>query len=141
MGTVLIGKLVTMKFFTNLQEAARRIKYDAMTVYFTARDPRTPFFVRLLALAVAAYAFSPIDLIPDFIPILGYLDDIILLPLGVFLIIKLTPASVIEASRTKAMESSAIPKSNLAAAAIIIIWILGAVVFGYWVLGALGRRS
>lgn len=141
MGTVLIGKLVIMKVFTKLEEAARRIKYDAMTVYFSARDPRTPFFVRLLALAVAAYAFSPIDLIPDFIPILGYLDDIILLPLGIFLIIKLTPASVIEASRTKAMEASAIPKSNLAAAAIIIIWILGAVAFGYWVLGALGQRS
>jgi uncharacterized membrane protein YkvA (DUF1232 family) len=141
MGTVPIGKLVIMNVFTKLEEAARRIKFDAMTIYFSARDPRTPFFVRLLALAVAAYAFSPIDLIPDFIPILGYLDDIILLPLGIFLIIKLTPASIIETSRTKAMATSAKPKSNLAAAAIIVIWILGAVVFGYWMLGALNRRS
>ena len=88
-----------MKLFAHLQQAARRIKHDAMTVYFVARDRQTPWHVRGLALAIAAYALSPIDLIPDFIPVLGYLDDVILLPLGIFLVIKLTPAEVIEASR------------------------------------------
>jgi len=126
-----------MKVFTKLHEAARRIKHDAMTVYFTARDPRTPFFVRLLALAVAAYALSPIDLIPDFIPILGYLDDLVLLPLGIVLIIKLTPVAIIEASRTKAREASAKPKSKLAAAVIVVIWVLCAVGFGYWLMVAI----
>ena len=65
-----------------LKDLARRIKHDVLTVYFVARNPNTPLLVRLMALAVAAYALSPIDLIPDFIPVLGYLDDVILLPLA-----------------------------------------------------------
>ena len=65
------------------------LKRQALTVYFAARDPRTPLPVRLLALGIAAYAFSPIDLIPDFIPVLGYLDDLILIPLGIALVVKL----------------------------------------------------
>lgn len=105
-----------------------------MTVYFAARDPRTPFLVRLLALAVAAYAISPIDLIPDFIPVLGYLDDLVLLPFGIVLIIKLTPPVVIEESRAKARDVSARPASRLAAAAVIVIWILCALVFARWLL-------
>ena len=126
-----------MKVLARLQEAARRIKHDAMTVYFAARDPRTPFSVRLLALAIAAYALSPIDLIPDFIPVLGHLDDVVLLPLGIVLVIKLTPAIVIEESRARAKEASNKPTSNVAAAVIVAIWVGSAVGFGYWLLGAL----
>lgn len=118
-----------------LQEIARRVKRDGMTVYFAARDPRTPVFVRLLALAIAAYALSPIDLIPDFIPVLGYLDDLILLPLGIVLVVKLTPAEVVEASRAKAQELVDKPTSNLAAAVIIAIWTLCAAGLGYWAMG------
>jgi uncharacterized membrane protein YkvA (DUF1232 family) len=128
-----------MKVWIRLQDAARRIRHDAMTVYFAARDPRTPWQVRGLALAIAAYALSPIDLIPDFIPVLGYLDDVILLPLGIFLVIKLTPAEVIEASRAKAREASARPTSHAAAAAIVAIWVLCAAGFGYWLWGVFGR--
>lgn len=109
-----------------------------MTVYFAARDPRTPLLVRLLALGVAAYALSPIDLIPDFIPVLGYLDDVILLPLGIVLVIRFTPAEVVEASRAKALAIAAKPTSNVAAAAIVVLWLLCAVGFGYWAMGALG---
>ena len=116
-----------------LRAAAKRIKHDALTVYFVARDPNTPILVRLLALAIAAYALSPIDLIPDFIPILGYLDDIILLPLGIILVIKLTPSSVIEVSRSKAAKAASKPTSQVAAAVVIVIWLLCAAAFGYWV--------
>ncbi|HNW34252.1 MAG TPA: YkvA family protein [Candidatus Ozemobacteraceae bacterium] len=122
-----------MSAFARLQQAAKRIKQDVMTVYFAARNPRTPVIARLLALAVAGYALSPIDLIPDFIPVLGYLDDLILLPLGILLIMKLVPADIIEESRTKAVEATSKPTSNLAAAIIVFIWVLCAAGCAYWV--------
>lgn len=125
-----------MKVPGRLQEAARRIKHDALTVYFAARDSRTPLLVRLFALAVAAYAISPIDLIPDFIPVLGYLDDVILLPLGILLIIKLTPTEVVETSRAKAIAAAAQPTSAIAAAVIVALWIACAAGTGYWLLEA-----
>ncbi len=121
-----------MKYVSALRNAAKRIRHDALTVYFAARDPRTPWVVRLLALAVAAYAISPIDLIPDFIPVIGYLDDLILLPVGIFLIIKLTPAEVIEASRARAAELSGQPTSAVAACLVIAVWIACAAGIGYW---------
>jgi uncharacterized membrane protein YkvA (DUF1232 family) len=123
MSLTLIGKL---------KVAAKRIKQDVLTVYFVARDPSTPLIVRLLAFAIAAYAVSPIDLIPDFIPILGYLDDIILLPLGILLVIKLTPSDIIEASRSKAADLTTKPISHVAAAVVIVTWLLCATAFGYW---------
>ena len=123
MSLTLIGKL---------KVAAKRIKQDVLTVYFVARDPSTPLIVRMLAFAIAAYAVSPIDLIPDFIPILGYLDDIILLPLGILLVIKLTPSDIIEASRSKAADLTTKPISHVAAAVVIVTWLLCATAFGYW---------
>ncbi|WP_341581958.1 DUF1232 domain-containing protein [Marinobacter metalliresistant] len=117
-----------------LKAAALRVKNDALTTYFVARDPNTPIVVRLLALAIAAYAMSPVDLIPDFIPIVGYLDDIILLPLGIMLVIRLTPTNVIEASRAKAAEVIARPVSHTAAAVVITAWLLCAAAFGFLVL-------
>tara|TARA_R110000803_G_scaffold91076_1_gene158456 strand:- start:504 stop:890 length:387 start_codon:yes stop_codon:yes gene_type:complete len=127
-----------MELIRKLKESARRIKHDALTVYFIARNPDTPIFVKLLALAIAAYALSPIDLIPDFIPVLGYLDDVILLPLGIMLVIKLTPVLVIEVSRARAAEVAAQPVSNGAAAVVIVVWLLCAWAFGYWLLGMVG---
>lgn len=117
-----------------LQAAARRIRQDAMTVYFVARDPRTPWPVRLLALGIAAYALSPIDLIPDFIPVLGYLDDVVLLPLGIWLVIRLTPAEVIGAGRARAQEIADRPVSRTAAVVIVAIWVASAVALAAWVL-------
>ncbi|MGP4844165.1 YkvA family protein [Marinobacter sp. 1Y8] len=119
----------------NLKETAKRIKRDALTVYFVARNPETPLFVRLLALAIAAYAMSPIDLIPDFIPVIGFLDDIVLLPLGILLVIKLTPVAVIDASRIKAVQVADRPISKIAAIVVVAIWALCAGVFGYWLVG------
>jgi uncharacterized membrane protein YkvA (DUF1232 family) len=117
---------------SSLKSAARRIKHDSLTVYFAARDPRTPLLVRLLALMVAAYALSPIDLIPDFIPVLGYLDDLLLLPLGILLVIRLTPADVIAASRVRAEQAAARPVSRGAAVVIVGVWVACAVGLLYW---------
>jgi uncharacterized membrane protein YkvA (DUF1232 family) len=75
----------------NLRQWARSLKQEAHAVYLAARHPRTPWYAKALALCVAGYAFSPIDLIPDFIPVLGYLDDVVIVPLGILAVIKLIP--------------------------------------------------
>ena len=89
---------------------------------------------RLLALAVAAYALSPIDLIPDFIPILGYLDDLLIVPLGILLVIRLLPAPVLASARAKADALIARPQSRAAAVVVILIWIVGCLALGYWLI-------
>ncbi len=121
-----------MVLLSQAKDWARRIKRDVVAVYFAARDPRTPLIARVLAMAVAAYALSPIDLIPDFIPILGYLDDLIIVPLGLILVIRLIPPEVLATSREKAVVTIARPKSRAAAWLIVIIWLLCAAGFGYW---------
>lgn len=103
---------------------AKFFKQQTLVVYFVARDPRTPLLVRVLAVVVAAYALSPIDLIPDFIPVIGYLDDLLLLPLGIALIVKLTPAVVIQAAKEKAEKATEKPTSYSAAVIVIGIWLL-----------------
>jgi len=117
----------------SLRKWAKGLKRQTLVVYYAARDPRTPWHVRALAFAVAAYALSPIDLIPDFIPLLGYLDDLVVVPLGLMLVLRLTPREVLAASRLKAEQAAGRPASRGMAAAIIGIWILAAVVLGLWV--------
>ncbi len=121
-----------MKLLDSLRTIADRIKQDSVTIYLVARDIRTPIYVRILALAVAAYALSPIDLIPDVIPVLGYLDDLILLPLGIYFVIKLTPRNVIKDCRTKAKALPQRPTSVAAAVVIVAIWIACAVIALFW---------
>lgn len=121
---------------TFLKTQAKQLKQHTLTVYFAARDPRTPFLVRFLAVLVAAYALSPIDLIPDFIPIIGLLDDLILVPLGLALVIRLTPPEVIESARLQAQEASDRPVSYVTAALFVAIWLLAAWVFATWALHA-----
>ncbi|UCV29481.1 YkvA family protein [Ferribacterium limneticum] len=116
----------------NLKTWARTIKQHTLTVYFAARDPRTPLLVRLLALLVAAYALSPIDLIPDFIPVIGYLDDLLLVPLGIALVVRLTPPEVIAAAREKAAQATERPVSRVAAAGVIVLWLILALVCIRW---------
>ncbi|MGH8130786.1 MAG: YkvA family protein [Steroidobacteraceae bacterium] len=106
-----------------LKARAALLKQHALTVYFAARDPRTPLLVRCLALAVAAYAFSPIDLIPDFIPIVGYLDDLILVPAGLVLVLRLCPPDVVQRARLQAERAAGRPVSYLAAAFIVAVWV------------------
>lgn len=100
--------------------------------FFAARHPDTPWMVRVLAALVAAYALSPIDLIPDFIPVLGYLDDLLLVPAGLALVLWLLPPHVLEESREKAQTLLERPRSSAAAMAIVAIWLLCAVAAGYW---------
>jgi uncharacterized membrane protein YkvA (DUF1232 family) len=108
------------------------LKREALTVYFAARDPRLPWPVRLLALAIAAYALSPIDLIPDFIPVLGYLDDLILIPLGVALVVRLTPPDILADARAHAECVAIRPVSVIAAVVIAAIWLLLLAAVGAW---------
>ena len=117
---------------STLRRWARALKEQALVVYYAARDPRTPWPVRLLALAVAAYALSPIDLIPDFIPVLGYLDDVILLPLGVALVVRWLPAEVMELARAKARATAQRPTSRAMAAVIVVVWIVLAAALSWW---------
>jgi uncharacterized membrane protein YkvA (DUF1232 family) len=107
---------------------ARRLKRSAHALYLAARHPGTPWYARALAALVAAYAFSPIDLIPDPIPILGYLDDLILLPAGIWLTLKLIPPQVWAEclARAEASEREGRPVSRVAAAVIVCLWIAAA---------------
>ncbi|RDU36818.1 hypothetical protein DRW41_12275 [Neobacillus piezotolerans] len=107
-----------------LKQWARHLKKQIMILYFAVRDPRMPWHAKLVAAMVAAYALSPIDLIPDFIPILGYLDDVILLPLGIWVALKLIPEELRREAAIKA-ESAKRPVSKLGAAFIILLWALG----------------
>ncbi len=116
----------------SLRKWAKSLKHQTMVVYFAARDPRTPWFVRLLALAVAAYALSPIDLIPDFIPVLGYLDDLILVPLGLALVVRLTPADVMASAKEQALAASDRPVSRGMAVVIVTLWALALGWVGWW---------
>jgi uncharacterized membrane protein YkvA (DUF1232 family) len=121
--------------FDRIKIWARALKRDAYAVYLAARDPKTPWYVKVLAAAVAAYAFSPIDLIPDFIPILGYLDDLILVPLGIWLVVSLIPEQAMAEYRARASEVMQRPHGGkIAAIAIIVIWILGAVLLCWFAL-------
>ncbi len=115
-----------------LKSWARLIKRDVHALYLASRDPRVPWYAKALAALVAGYALSPIDLIPDFIPVLGYLDDVILVPAGIWLVIRLIPADVMEEQRALAEAAQARPVSRRAAAAIVAIWIAVAAGFAWW---------
>lgn len=116
----------------SLRKWAQDLKRQTLMIYYAARDPRTPWLVRILACAVAAYALSPIDLIPDFIPVLGLLDDLIVVPLGLMLVLRLIPQEVLAASRVKTEEVADRPVGRGMAAVITGVWILTAVVLGLW---------
>ena len=110
---------------------ARHLKRDSHAVYLASRDPRVPWYAKALAIAVAAYALSPIDLIPDFIPVIGYLDDLIIVPLGMWLVVSLIPAEVMMECRARADEAGQRPVSRTGMAAIVLIWIIGTLALGW----------
>ncbi|SUD39860.1 membrane protein [Ectopseudomonas mendocina] len=126
-----------------VQAWAKALKHQVMVLWFVCRHPRTPMPPKLVAVVVVAYALSPIDLIPDFIPLLGYLDDLVLLPLGVWLAIRLMPADVLFECRQQALERERAqpprPVSRLAGVVIILIWLALAAVLGYVLLVHYGR--
>jgi uncharacterized membrane protein YkvA (DUF1232 family) len=123
-----------------LKGLARKLKQNLYVLFLAYKDPRVPWYAKLFAISVVAYAFSPIDLIPDFIPILGYLDDLIIVPLGIILALKLIPSSIIEEYRIKAEEvrKNGKPKNWVMGVLFIAIWISLAVWTGILIMRAWG---
>lgn len=123
-----------MTFLAELKQRAQHLKAETFALYLAARDPATPWYAKLFVAGIVAYAFSPIDLIPDFVPVLGYLDDLILLPIAIALAIKLIPPRVLAECRTRAKETiqNGKPVSRVAAAVIVIIWLILATLCFRW---------
>ncbi len=117
-----------------LRAWAEAIKRDVVALYIAGRDPRVSWYVKLAAVAVAAYALSPIDLIPDFIPVLGYLDDVVILPVALLLVIKMIPAPLMAEFRQEAQRRAEWPTSRAGAVLIVAIWIaaFALAVWAFW---------
>jgi uncharacterized membrane protein YkvA (DUF1232 family) len=111
---------------------AQTIRRDVVALYIAARDPRVPWYAKVLAMAVAAYALSPIDLIPDFIPVFGYLDDLVIVPLGILLVVWLIPAPLMGEFRAQADTIRFNPRSIVAATVIVMVWIAAAALLIWW---------
>ena len=123
------------EFVARLLAWAKALKRDVVALHLAARDPRTPLAARIVAVAVLAYALSPLDLIPDFIPVLGQLDDVILAPLGVWLVVRMIPREVFTEARARAQDAGRPPASLAGAAAILALWIAGSAACLWWALG------
>lgn len=116
-----------------LQNWADGVKKNTFALYLAAKDPRVPLIAKLMIGIVVGYALSPIDLIPDFIPVIGYLDDLLLLPLGIWCAIRLIPKDVWAACQTMAADQPpGMPQSRKAAVAIVLIWILAIIICIRW---------
>jgi len=118
----------------SLKQLAKQLKQETYAVYLASIDQRVPWYARVLAGFTVAYAFSPIDLIPDFIPIIGYLDDLIIVPLGIWLVLKMIPPAVLAECREKAAAEieRGKPINRAAAAVIIAIWISCGILAAIW---------
>jgi uncharacterized membrane protein YkvA (DUF1232 family) len=118
----------------SLKERVRLLKRETLALYLAARHPRTPWYAKLFVAGVVAYAFSPIDLVPDFIPVLGYLDDLVLIPVGIVVAMRMVPPDVMTEcrDRAQAIAASGRPVSRIAAAAIVGIWVAVAVLVALW---------
>jgi uncharacterized membrane protein YkvA (DUF1232 family) len=116
------------------KEKARALKREVHALYFACRDPRVPWYAKALAIAVVAYALSPIDLIPDFIPVLGLLDDLLVVPLGVMAVRRMIDVAILEECRQRAVQAKAAPRSWVAAAVIVLLWLAAAAAFAAWLL-------
>jgi len=117
---------------TRLKDWARAVKRDVVALWLAARDRRTPWYAKLAAALVAAYALSPIDLIPDFIPVIGYLDDLILVPLGILLAARLVPERLMAEFRAEAVRREGAPASRAGAAVVVAVWLTAAALILWW---------
>jgi uncharacterized membrane protein YkvA (DUF1232 family) len=117
--------------FKRAKQWARAVKRDVHALYLAGRDPRVRWYAKALALLVAGYALSPIDLIPDFVPVVGYLDDVILVPLGIVLVVKLIPPGIMAEHRALAAAAQDRPVSRVAAVIIAVIWLACAALAGW----------
>ncbi|ESY85931.1 membrane protein [Mesorhizobium sp. LNHC220B00] len=129
-----------MATLSALKSWARGIKRDIVALWLAARDPRVPWYAKAAAGAVAAYALSPIDLIPDFISIIGYLDDVVIVPIGILLAVRLVPPELMEEFRQEAIRRESRPKSLFGAAVIAAIWI-GMAAFLIWLFWPTGTAA
>lgn len=123
-----------MALIEKLKQYACQLKAETFALYLAARDPRTPWYAKLIVAAVVAYAFSPIDLIPDFVPVLGYVDDLILVPSGIALALRLVPKQVLAECRVRAQETmrNGKPVSRVAGAVIVVLWLVVAALCIAW---------
>ena len=130
------GDSVDISMWNRLKTWARRMKRDTLALYLARRDPRVPLHAKAMAMVTAAYALSPIDLIPDFIPVLGYLDELIILPLFIYLTIRLIPPDIIVELRAQADQhlSENRPRSMTGAVVIILIWLSIVSLVVYWLI-------
>jgi uncharacterized membrane protein YkvA (DUF1232 family) len=115
---------------------AQSLRGDVLALWIAARDPRTPALAKIIAGMVAAYALSPVDLIPDFIPVLGYLDDLVIVPLGIALALRLIPPLLLSEFRCDAASVAGRPVSKWAALMIGLLWLIAVTMFGVWLNGA-----
>ena len=118
---------------------ARRLKREAYTLYFACQDTRTPWYAKLVAACVLAYVFSPIDPIPDFIPVLGLVDELVVVPLGVAIVLKLIPPHVLAEARERAERRDATPVSRAVVPVIVAAWLVVVIALGAAVYRWLGR--
>jgi uncharacterized membrane protein YkvA (DUF1232 family) len=123
-----------MRLLAEFKQRARRLRAETFALYLAARHPGTPWYAKLFVAGIVAYAFSPIDLIPDFVPVLGYLDDLTLIPIGIALAIRMVPSSVLAECRARAQEvmSQGKPVNRIAGAVIVVIWIALTALFAVW---------
>jgi len=118
-----------------LRDWGRALKRDVVAVWLASRDPRVPWYARVLAIAVAGYALSPIDLIPNFVPVLGYVDDAIVLPLGVLLMVRLIPREIMAEHRISATRLADLPRSRTVSLIIAVLWLSITVVSAWFAYG------
>lgn len=131
-----------MRSVGSWKERVRALKKETFALYLACRHPRVPWYAKALALLVVGYALSPIDLIPDFVPVLGYLDDLVIIPLGIMLVIRLIPEDVITECRRQSEEiiGRTTRLAKIAAAVIVAIWILAAALVVWLVIRAVNSR-
>src|SRR6478672_6802399 len=120
------------KWLDSAKRWARAIKRDVVALWIAARDHRTPVLAKIVAGFVAAYALSPIDLIPDFIPVLGYLDDVVIVPAGILLTVRLIPDGLMDEFRAEAARREGRPASQVGATGIVVLWIAALALTACW---------
>jgi len=127
-------------FFQTWKQRVRRLKIESYTLYLASQDPSVPWYAKVVIAGVIGYLLSPIDLIPDFIPVLGFIDDFIIVPLGILLAIKLIPEPVFQACRARAMETlnQNMPRKRFTGGVILTIWValavMGTVIVARWMI-------
>ncbi|MCB2048493.1 MAG: DUF1232 domain-containing protein [Novosphingobium sp.] len=119
-----------------LKDWARQVRRDVVALWLAVRDPRVPWYAKAIAAMVAAYALSPIDLIPDFIPVLGYLDDLLIVPLGIIIAVRMIPQAVMQDLREQARDRDR-PTSRAGLVLVLVIWLVAAILAARWLLSAI----